>query len=1034
MINNKIKKSSLAKKILARTTIAISFLIIFIFASIQGLTYWLNTAAGTNWIESQIQTILYDTPYKVTIKNFKQSKIFAISAEQLDINYSDKPILQGHNVGLSVGLFSLFNKTIHLKLHADELTLISLPREQTDQKTSDNVNNIPNLYFNKFSLSSNINKLSISKTLLGQDLSTNFRSNHYIKLSANNIESTNTIRLSKVKSAYRDYIPRSITTDLNLNIQSTQLSIHNLEVQNKNFDALLIGTYNFTNGNTDAKLNLTISKSFKDIPPIITNNLEIGAKLNGPLNDIKGNININTALKDHTLLIQTPLSYTNSIIGFNKVNGALDNMPISGNLGLNTSSGLIQGKIKVILDDLKPLKTIMGDTTIKGKGNIEANFIPRKGQRQQVNLNGDFINLHYDTVKIQSTNIKSEIKDLYHTVTPDITILAKDFSYADIKIESLGLDVKKNNSDYNFLIKANEYGKKPFFITSLVNIIDFKQNNIQVKSLVAEFNKSTINISGAIKQNNLNFNIDLTKLNLSNLPLLNYDNSSIAINKGSLSLTGTLEKPVIDSQFELSTNISTMNSTIINTALTYTDKNLKAFFTGRYNNSPVLNGNLSLPFNFSLQPFTASLPNGSPINGNIKSNLSLESITQGMFINYGINISGHLESDLTLNGTVNNPLLNGIINLNNGSFFDSASNIKLKSLNGKAIFDKDTLSIQSLTATAKNKGEFNMLGTIKFIDLIHPKFDLRAKLKAIKIIESKMVTATSDADISFISDKSGYILSGKIEPSEVMLDLTDVFNQSIPELNIISPENKDSDTFNRRIKLDLTVDTKNRVFVRGLGLDAELGGTLVVSGFANEPDIQGKLSSLRGRFEEFGKQFSIKQANLLFQGKIPPSPYVDIIAQTRSNGILAKIGIKGYIEKPELTLLSEPSLPQDQILARMMFGQDLRDVSPLQALQITQSIRKLSGKSSGSSFDPLGKLRSITKLDDITVEGVGTEDTKVGAGKYLSDKIYVKIEQGKSVESGIANVEVEVTNNIYLDSKMGANGTVGAGISWGWDY
>lgn len=389
---------------------------------------------------------------------------------------------------------------------------------------------------------------------------------------------------------------------------------------------------------------------------------------------------------------------------------------------------------------------------------------------------------------------------------------------------------------------------------------------------------------------------------------------------------------------------------------------------------------------------------------------------------------------MSIAGSSDKPLFNGIMNLSDTTFNHDTINIKLKNINGHAKFNKNTILIDSFTAQDKAKGKLFVTGNITLADLSNPIFDLKAKIDSMKIIETKMVHAISDANITFKSSNDAYTISGDVEPIEVLLDLTDVLNESIPELNIVTPENKESNHLSKKFNLDLKIKAKNRVFVRGLGLDAELGGDIIVTGNIDEPDLQGKLSSLRGRFEEFGKQFTIKQANLLFQGKVPPSPYLDIIAQTRANNLLAKITITGYLEKPELALSSEPAMPQDQILARMMFGEDLSKVSPLQAIQITQSIRKLSGKGGGASFDPLGKLRSITKLDDITVDGIGTNDSKVGAGKYLSDKVYVKVEQGTAPQSGTANLEVEVTDNIYLESKMGTNGNVGAGISWGWDY
>jgi translocation and assembly module TamB len=109
------------------------------------------------------------------------------------------------------------------------------------------------------------------------------------------------------------------------------------------------------------------------------------------------------------------------------------------------------------------------------------------------------------------------------------------------------------------------------------------------------------------------------------------------------------------------------------------------------------------------------------------------------------------------------------------------------------------------------------------------------------------------------------------------------------------------------------------------------------------------------------------------------------------------------------------------------------DISPFQAIQLEQSLRRFSGKG-GGGLDPLGALRSATGLDDLSVESTADEGTTVGAGKYITDKVYIGVQHGQSEASGAASIKVDITPNIAVDSRVGQDSQGGAGVSWHWDY
>ena len=63
-----------------------------------------------------------------------------------------------------------------------------------------------------------------------------------------------------------------------------------------------------------------------------------------------------------------------------------------------------------------------------------------------------------------------------------------------------------------------------------------------------------------------------------------------------------------------------------------------------------------------------------------------------------------------------------------------------------------------------------------------------------------------------------------------------------------------------RADLDPTVTAQNRIFVRGRGINAELGGDLRLQGTTQDPIAIGAFELRRGRFDILGKRLDLSVA------------------------------------------------------------------------------------------------------------------------------------------------------------------------------
>ena len=228
--------------------------------------------------------------------------------------------------------------------------------------------------------------------------------------------------------------------------------------------------------------------------------------------------------------------------------------------------------------------------------------------------------------------------------------------------------------------------------------------------------------------------------------------------------------------------------------------------------------------------------------------------------------------------------------------------------------------------------------------------------------------------------------------------------------------------------LDLQITAPSRIFVRGRGLDAELGGTLTLSGDTNNVIPQGQFELIRGRMDILGKRLTLSEGLIQLQGAF--DPFLRFVAQTETAGTTARIILEGPASAPELSFDASPDLPQDEVLARILFGKGLSTISPLQAVRLAAAIRTLTGKG-GEGL--AGKLRKGLALDDLDVSTSDTGTTQAKAGKYISENIYTEVIADSAGKSQI-NLNLQISPTVTARGRLGSDGDSAVGIFVEKDY
>ncbi|MCK0143497.1 translocation/assembly module TamB domain-containing protein [Aliiroseovarius sp. F20344] len=232
----------------------------------------------------------------------------------------------------------------------------------------------------------------------------------------------------------------------------------------------------------------------------------------------------------------------------------------------------------------------------------------------------------------------------------------------------------------------------------------------------------------------------------------------------------------------------------------------------------------------------------------------------------------------------------------------------------------------------------------------------------------------------------------------------------------------------RPYPLDITLSAPGQIFVRGRGLDAELGGALRVTGNSANVIPQGEFNLIRGRLDILGKRLTLTEGDVSLQGNF--NPYLHFLAEARAEDADVYIGVDGPASSPEISFTSSPALPEDEVLARLLFGKDITQISAIQALRLAAAVRTLAGK---GGEGVLGKLRNNFALDDLDVTTDETGAASVRAGKYISENIYTDVTVGAEGKAEV-NLNLTITPSLTARGTLGSDGDTGIGIYYERDY
>ncbi len=118
-------------------------------------------------------------------------------------------------------------------------------------------------------------------------------------------------------------------------------------------------------------------------------------------------------------------------------------------------------------------------------------------------------------------------------------------------------------------------------------------------------------------------------------------------------------------------------------------------------------------------------------------------------------------------------------------------------------------------------------------------------------------------------------------------------------------------------------------------------------------------------------------------------------------------------------------MPQDEILAQLLFNTSSSKLSAFQLAEIAAALASMSGATPG--FDPLESLRNTFGLDRLTVGSNSTGNPTLEAGSYLTRGVYLGAKQSTTGNGTQATVQIDLAKGLKLETTAGSGNTSATG-------
>ena len=364
-----------------------------------------------------------------------------------------------------------------------------------------------------------------------------------------------------------------------------------------------------------------------------------------------------------------------------------------------------------------------------------------------------------------------------------------------------------------------------------------------------------------------------------------------------------------------------------------------------------------------------------------------------LFLKQLLDEVGKYEGSVVVNlqgqGTLGQPRRSGGATVTDSTLEIDKLGIRLTDLDVQVQSKADGLAITG--SSDSGRGSVQLSGDVNIVDIAHWQADVRLQGKDFEVMHLPEGVIEVSPDLQARIAPPELHLSGELHVPYARLRPKDLSTRAGVSSDVIiidaeqAAESKERWQVSSNIRLSLGDD----VTLDGYGLKGDiLGAVDLLDKPGRVTTAQGKLSIERGSYEVYGRKLDIHRGQLLFSGGPVDNPGLDFEASRKVEHVTAGIRAEGSLREPELTLYSDPTMADSDIISYIAFGKPQAEAG-----QGGGSVTDAGLVAGGNML--AGILGTKVGLEEFGVEsGETLEEAAMVLGTYLSPQLYVRYRTG----------------------------------------
>ncbi|HEX4855908.1 MAG TPA: translocation/assembly module TamB domain-containing protein, partial [Limnobacter sp.] len=487
--------------------------------------------------------------------------------------------------------------------------------------------------------------------------------------------------------------------------------------------------------------------------------------------------------------------------------------------------------------------------------------------------------------------------------------------------------------------------------------------------------------------------------------------------------------------------------------------------------------NLSLPVAQNPETKAWSLAGNRPMQGAIAASFT-DLNWLGPMISEGVRTGGTGQVAMAIAGTLDRPEVQGRLFAMDMELFQLDQGVRLEEGNVVVDFTLDRAIIDTLEFTVfhrtaprrqiedlgpliQGSGKISARGNWNLTGL---NGEIQVSLDKVPLLQrpDRWLVVDSNASIQQPAREGEALrIRGDVKALGAYFEMPEKGPQTLSD-DVVIKGRSETSTAGIPIDLQMQASLGDLFYLNAAGLRSRLAGGLrlvMLEGVGGSGQrrsgrrltANGTIQTVDGTYRAYGQDLTIDRGVVNFQGPLE-NPGLNIRAVRKGVAVEAGVEVTGTAQRPKVTLVSDPAVPDSEKLSWMIIGRGSNSADRDSTLLLTaaaaifgnedeSTTRKIAkslgiddlnfstGSLTAADTRAVGSKVAVAPGADASATVIGSDDPLlsqriISLGKRISDQVYLSFDQSVTTAASIVKLNYQYSRQLSFIARAGADNAV----------